>query len=53
MSEVTFAEKYRFTIDKKIGSGSFGSIYLGIAFCIYQKGNNIKTGEDLAIKMVT
>ncbi|CAD8141570.1 unnamed protein product [Paramecium pentaurelia] len=40
--ELTFAQKYRFTLDKKIGLGAFGQIYLG---------NNIKTGEEIAIKL--
>ncbi|CAD8144332.1 unnamed protein product [Paramecium pentaurelia] len=40
--ELTFAQKYRFTLDKRIGLGAFGQIYLG---------NNIKTGEEMAIKL--
>ena len=38
--EVTICEKYK--LGKKIGSGSFGDIYLGI---------NKETGEEVAIKL--
>lgn len=41
MVEIRVAGKYKLT--KKIGHGAFGDIYLGV---------NIKTGEDVAIKLV-
>jgi len=41
MVELRVAGKYKLT--KKVGSGAFGDIFQGI---------NIKTGEDVAIKLV-
>jgi serine/threonine protein kinase len=41
MVELRVAGKYKLT--KKIGSGAFGDIFQGL---------NIKTGEDVAIKLV-
>jgi serine/threonine protein kinase len=42
VAELRVGKKFR--VGKKIGSGSFGDIYLG---------TNISTGEDLAIKLET
>ena len=38
--ELRVGKKYR--LGKKIGSGSFGDLYLGV---------NVQTGEDVAIKL--
>ena len=41
-SEVYIGNQYKILINKKLGSGSFGDIYLGI---------NLKTKEEIAIKL--
>ena len=40
--ELRLGEKFK--LIKKIGSGAFGEIY---------QGSNVKTGEDVAIKLVS
>lgn len=40
----------KFRLAKKVGSGAFGDIYRGKTLHIL--GTNIKTGEDVAIKLV-
>lgn len=63
--ELRVGNKYR--LGRKIGSGSFGDIYLGqdsdknfffflhhietTSFLIFQSGSNIATGEEVAIKL--
>lgn len=63
--ELRVGNKYR--LGRKIGSGSFGDIYLGedsdknflffwphietTSFLIVQSGSNIATGEEVAIKL--
>src|ERR1700737_354353 len=44
---------YQYRIGRKIGSGSFGDIYLGISLrrCTKQTGTNIISGEEIAIKL--
>jgi len=42
----------KFRISEKLGSGAFGEIYLGTLFHTTRLGTNMKTGEDVAIKLV-
>jgi len=51
--ELRVGGKYR--LGRKIGEGSFGDIYLGIflpSFLLTEKGVNIQTEEEVAIKLV-
>lgn len=47
--ELRIGNKYR--LGRKIGSGSFGDIYLGISLTNSSLGSNIISGEEVAIKL--
>jgi hypothetical protein len=50
--ELRVAGRYR--LKQKIGSGSFGDIYLGILdpICLTELAQNVQTFEEVAVKMV-
>jgi hypothetical protein len=48
--EFKIGNYYKIQMNKKLGSGAFGEIYQGKPFS--KLGMNIKTNEDVAIKMV-
>jgi hypothetical protein len=48
--ELRVGGKYK--LNKKIGSGAFGDIYHG-KICFIASGTNIKSNEDVAIKLVS
>ena len=41
----------KYKLSKKLGSGAFGDIYHGI-ISFNKSGINVKTGEEVAIKLV-
>ena len=47
--ELRVGNKYK--IGRKIGSGSFGDIYLGTLILAKIQGNSIVNGEEVAIKV--
>jgi len=49
-TEVRITGKYR--LGKKIGSGAFGEIHLGIFLYFNIKAINIENGEEVAVKLV-
>lgn len=48
--ELRVGGKYR--LIKKIGSGAFGIVYQGIYFLVNLIGINLKSNEEVAIKLV-
>jgi hypothetical protein len=48
--ELKVGGKYK--IIKKIGNGAFGDIYLGNFRLLTSPGSSIRTGDEIAIKLV-